>query len=219
MPIISFPGSAFGRGGVMPPTVTSISPTTYNGEQGTTITVNGSSFITGAVVTFINNAGSTYIASATNFVSSTQLTATTPQDFTITDEPLDVRVTNPNGVSSTLENCLDAGVGPVWVTATGSLGSVNNASAGSFTVSASDADVGSTISYAVTTGSLPTSMSLTGSTGVISGTPTGYTSSTTVTFSITATDNAGNSAGARSFSITVNVTNYFGSGADGAGVF
>jgi hypothetical protein len=219
MPIISFPGSAFGRGGGSPPTVTSISPVTYNGEQGTLITVNGTSFITGAVVRFISNTGSTYIAGATNFISSTQLTATTPQDFTTADEPLDVSVTNTNGLSFTLLDCLDAGSGPTWVTASGSLGTTLNGSSASYTVSASDPDSGATISYAVTTGAVPTGMSLAGSTGVISGTPTGYTANTTVTFSITATDNAGNSAGARSFSITVNATNYFGSGADGAAVF
>ena len=64
-----------------------------------------------------------------------------------------------------------------------------------------------TVSYSVTSGSLPAGLSLSSSTGVISGTPTStaygsgvYSSS----FTITATDNLGN-ASAKSFALAVNV--------------
>jgi hypothetical protein len=60
-----------------------------------------------------------------------------------------------------------------------------------------------TVSYAITSGSLPTGMSLNSSTGVISGTPstTGYNvNGVTSTFDITATNNLG-SATVRSYSI------------------
>ncbi len=63
---------------------------------------------------------------------------------------------------------------------------------------------GITVSYSVSSGSLPTGMSLNGSTGVISGTPstTGYNvNGVTSTFSITATNSLGN-ATVRSYSIT-----------------
>lgn len=61
-----------------------------------------------------------------------------------------------------------------------------------------------TVSYSVTSGSLPTGMSLNSSTGVISGTPdtTGYNvNGVTSTFSITATNNLG-SPTVKSFTIT-----------------
>ena len=60
--------------------------------------------------------------------------------------------------------------------------------------------------YSLTSGSLPTGLSLTGSTGVISGTPTalGY-----YTFTITATD-ANNLTGSQTFTIVVSAPPNYG---------
>ena len=202
-----------------PPAISSVSPTTFNGETGTTITINGQGFDVGAAIKFITSGGAEYNAGTVSFVNVSQLTATTPRDFTVADEPLSVKIISGNGLSFTLAQAIDCGGAPTWVTSAGSLGSVIQPNSASFTVSATDPDSSATVSYSVTTGSLPTGLSLNSSTGAITGNPSGYTNvSNTVSFTITATDNAGNTS-SRSFSINVIVTNYFGSGADGTGSF
>lgn len=199
-----------------PPVVTSISPTTFNGEQGTSITVNGANFQVGVLVTFITATGGSYNAAATTFINGSQLTATTPQDFTVADEPIDVKVINTNGLSTTLADCLDCGGIPNWTTSAGSLG-VLYGSTVNLTIAATDPDSGGSIaSYSIVSGSLPSGVTLNSSTGVISGTNT-TAGSNSYSFTARATDNAGNTAD-RSFSFTIN-NNYFGSGADGAGSF
>ena len=190
-----------------PPAISSVSPTDYSGNAGTTITVNGSNFDSSAVVAF--GTGGTFTnASATTYVNSTQLTATTPIDYTIAQSPLSVKVTNGSGLSTTKDSALTTGSAPVWTIASGSLGSVSSNSAISFTVTATDSESGGGIaSYAVYSGSLPTGASLNGSTGAITGTSASYATDTTSTFTLRVTDNAGNTAD-RSFSITVLGTNY-----------
>lgn len=185
-----------------PPSITSISPTSYNGEQGTVITINGILFSSGAVVKFITNSGTEYAASTTTFISSTQLTATTPQDFTVAQEPLSIKVENSSGLSATLSSALDCGGTPTWVTASGTLLTITEGSSVSTTVSATDPDSGATISYSISSGSLPSGVSLNSSTGAITGTAGLVASDTTYTFGITATDNAGNTS-ERSFNIVV----------------
>ena len=88
---------------------------------------------------------------------------------------------------------------PSWVTASGTILTGYTQRTESVTVSATYAS-----SYAVTSGSLPTGMSLNGSTGVISGTPSGVSdySNTLFSFTITASTSYGSSA-ARSFSIRI----------------
>ena len=195
--------TALGWAGIAaPPVITTISPTTFNGETGTTITVNGANFQAGAVVTFITAAGTAYNAGATTYVNSSQLTATTPQDFTVADEPIDVKVTNANGLSTTLADSLDCGGSPTWTTASGNLLDVNETVASTVTIAATDPDNGSTIAYSISSGSLPSGMSLNSSTGVISGTPAEIASDTTYSFTGVATDNAGNTA-SRSFNIII----------------
>jgi len=188
-----------------PPTVSSISPSTFNGESGTTITLTGTGFKSGATVKFISNGGTEYTAGTTTFVSSTSVTATTPQDFTVAQEPFDVKIINSSGLAGVLENALDCGGSPTWTTASGTIATVAD-QYGSYTtvatIAATDPDSSATISYSITSGSLPAGMSLNSSTGVISGDPNNVSSSTTSTFTATATDNAGNSS-ARQFSIVV----------------
>lgn len=88
---------------------------------------------------------------------------------------------------------------PVWVTASGSLGSDYTGRASTFTVSATNAT-----SYSLTSGSLPTGHTLNTSTGSISGTASGVSdyTQTTYSFTITATSSSGNTA-AREFSIII----------------
>jgi len=74
------------------PTISSVSPT--SGTAGTSVTVNGANFVSGAVVAF----GGTN-ATSTTFVNSTQLTASVPS---IAVGTYDVKVTNPDTSNATL---------------------------------------------------------------------------------------------------------------------
>ncbi|MCX6720629.1 MAG: fibronectin type III domain-containing protein [Candidatus Staskawiczbacteria bacterium] len=72
------------------PTTTSLSPsTTFAGAAGFTLTVNGTNFVSGAVVNFNGS------AKTTTYVSSTQLTATIPATDVATVGSYNVTVTNP----------------------------------------------------------------------------------------------------------------------------
>lgn len=181
--------------------ITSVSPSSFNGTAGTVFTINGSNFSTGATVTFVGNDGTLYPANTTTFVNAFQLTAPTPQVLLVANEPYGVKVTLASGSSTTITGLIDAGSGPNWVTASGSLGSVFEGTSASFTVSATDPDTGA-ITYSVVSGSLPTGLSLNSSTGAITGTAPSVASDTAYSFTIRATDAATNYAD-RAFSITV----------------
>lgn len=185
-----------------PPLITSVSPTTYNGEQGTSFTINGSNFDTTATVKFITNQGAEFNAATVSRVNSAQLIATTPQDFTVAQEPLDVKVINGSGLAATIENVIDCGGVPTWNTASGSLGTAIEQASASFNVSAGDPDAGATVTYSLESGSLPSGLSLNSSTGAITGTTANLSSDTTYNFELGANDNAGNKT-VRSFSIIV----------------
>lgn len=189
-----------------PPVISSVSPTTYNGEQGTLFTINGSNFDSTATVKFITAQGVEYSAAVVTRVSSSQMTATTAQDFTVANEPLKVKVVNGSGLTVTLDNAIDCGSSPAWTTASGTLATIYDKN-GSYspitTIQATDPDSGSTLTYSIDSGALPTGCTLNSSTGAISGDPNDITSSTTYNFTAKATDNAGNYTN-RAFSIIVN---------------
>lgn len=201
------------QGVAPPPAITSVSPTTYNGESGTAFTVNGSNFDSNVVVKFITTQGTEYTAAAVTRTSNSELTATTPQDFTIANEPLKVKVINGSGLSYVLENAIDCGGVPTWNTNAGSVATVYDTTSGTHaTISASDPDISGTVTYSITSGAVPSGTTFNTSTGVISGTPTTVSSSTTYSFTVTATDNAGNTS-SRAFSVTVNPSVESGAGA------
>ena len=189
-----------------PPTIASVSPTTYNGEQGTLFTINGSNFDSTVTVKFITAQGAEYSAATVSRINNSQLTATTPQDFTVANEPLKIKVVNGSGLSYTLDNAIDCGGVPTWNTSAGTIATIDDAY-GSYSpivsLSAGDPDVGATVSYSVTSGSLPGNVSLNSSTGAISGDPNNVTAQTAYNFTASANDNAGNQT-TRSFSIIVN---------------
>ena len=190
------------------PVANSISPTTIDGNSGTTITVNGSNFKSGAVVAFIPNGSSNAVnASTTTFVSSTQITAVLPRDFTVSEEPLSIRVTNPTGLSTELVDVLDLGSSPTWTTAAGNIATFTTAgysSSSSPAVAATDPD-GGPVTYALTSGAVPAGTTWDANTQIVSGEPTAIDAATTSSFDITATDNAGNNT-VRSFNIITNPT-------------
>ena len=187
--------------------ITSVSPTSYNGANSSTFTISGTGFVAGTSVKFITNNGTAYTAGTVTINGLTSITASTPRAFTVSEEPLDVQVISPSGVTATLQDVIDCGGSPTWATAAGTLATINDryGSYGTIaTLSATDPD-GSVITYTVTSGSLPGNVSLNASSGVISGDPTDVVSDTTYNFTVSASDIAAN-ATARSFAIIVNKT-------------
>lgn len=184
---------------VPPPEITTVSPSTYNGESGTNFTITGLNFTSDAVVSFITNSLTQYTAAVTLVVSDTELQATTPQDFTVADGPLTVKVVQSSG-QVLQSSAISTGNAPVWSTLTGSLGTKYEGESLSIQLAAPDADAGATVTFTKTTGTLPTGVTL-NSSGVISGIVPQTDNSTTYSFTVRATDNAGNYSD-RNFSIT-----------------
>jgi hypothetical protein len=182
-----------------PPTVTSISPSTALSAN-TSITITGNNFFSGATVQFIGNDGTVYNSPTVTVNNSGSITALTPATtLTVANEPYGVKVTNVSGLSSILNDALDAGSSPAWSTSSGNLTTVLEGLTVNTSVTATDVDAGQTISYSVTSGTLPTGVSLDSSTGAITGTAGSVASDTTNTFSISATD--GTNSATRSFNI------------------
>jgi hypothetical protein len=126
----------------------------------------------------------------------------TRSSFSNANEPYDVIVSNPSGLEATLDNQINVDNTPAFNTASGTVATINDATTGNHvTISATDPD-SDTLTYTVSSGSLPAGLSFNSSTGVISGDPTNVISQTTSTFDITATGS--NLSSSRSFSIIVN---------------
>ncbi len=183
------------------PTISGISPTTA-AETNTSIQITGTNFQAGTTVKFVGNTGTLYTPGTVTFVSSAEMSATTPA-LPVAQEPYDVRVTNPSGASTTLVDVLDVGGVPTWTTAAGLLGTIaDNATGTHATLVAGDPDstaVTYTESTSVLTGG---GFALNSTTGVISGDPTDVSSLTTYNFDVDASDGVNNTN--RSFSIIVN---------------
>ena len=197
-----YTSAGWGTFGALPPSISSVTPSTYNGEAGTAFTINGANFTVDATVKFIDVNNVEYLSTQVSFVNTTQLIATTPQDFTVAQEPLDVKVLQASG-QVTRVDCIDCGGIPTWTTASGTIATYVFPTDVNYNVSvtATDPDVGASIVYSVSSGSLPSGASLNSSNGLITGTIANPASSTTTnTFTVTATDNAGNQS-SRSFNI------------------
>ena len=198
---ITINGSAVSLGGSVTvgetkPTISSISPSVIENTQ-TAVTITGTNFISVPQVEAINSTGAIVAADSITFTSATQIVAT----FTLpVDGTYFLRVENNDGNAvrsgTALLTVSDA---PAWTTAAGSLGTfVGTASVGTITLSATDA-----ISFAVTTGSIPTGLTFTSGVGscTITGTQTEFSAAATKNFSITATDAEGQTA-VRAFSMS-----------------
>jgi len=178
------------------PTIGSISPTVIENTQ-TAVTITGTNFVNGAYVDAINSTGAITTADTVSFTNATTLAT----NFTLpVDGTYFIRVENPDGNAVRSGTAiLTVSDAPAWQTAAGSLGSFAAGSSVSVTVNATNATA-----YALQSGSLPGSVSLNTSTGVISGTESGATSETTYNFTIRATDAQAQTAD-RAFSITISV--------------
>ena len=206
-------GSAWAGVGASSPQVYSVSNTTTTGAAGTSMVIRGEDFVSGATVHYMGSDGTSVAAGSVAFNSATQLTAVSPA-LLVSGAPYSIKVTNPDGGEAVIgaDVEISAGNAPTWSTASGQLGSnqVKDVAVSGLTVAATDAD-SQAITYSEVTSVLtsnsntPTStmnLSLNSSTGAITGTAPSVTSDTTYTFTLRATDTAGNSVD-RSFNIVV----------------
>ena len=188
-----------------PPTITSISPTDLESSNlPANITITGSNFSSSVTVVFIGSDGTETNSPSVTRNSNTQITAQVPSTITSANEPFDIKVTNSSSnLGGTLGDALNIDASPVFGVASGSLGTLTNADrAGSnlTTITATD-DEGDTVTFSVTSGSLPTGITL-NSNGTFSGTANAETSTTTYSFTVTASD--GTNTSDRAYTITVN---------------
>ena len=191
-------GTGWENIGTSQPLINNISPSSFSGAAGTSITLVGQNFVSGANVHFVSSVnGSSTAAGSVAFVNSGIMTAVTPL-LTTAGEPYGVKVTNPDGGQTLLEAALDAGSSPTWTTSAGSIGSgiQKNTTLSGIAVTATDPD-GQAITYSELTSVLTsnadtpaTTMGLTlnSSTGAITGTAPNVSSDTTYNFTIRASD-------------------------------
>ena len=184
------------------PSVTGVTGT-VNESSSSTITIFGTNFVTGAIAHLIGVNGSETTANTTTLVSSVQITATFSA-LSPSNGPYHVKVVNPSNLYGILFDGVNVDDAPVWTLSSGSLGTYIEESAMSVTASATDESdpLSSALIYTLTSGSLPPGLSLSSSTGAISGTPTNIaTGNTTSSFTLNAFDGRNNTP--RNYSITI----------------
>lgn len=197
------------------PGVASIAGNYSEQSNSGTITISGTNFTVGSVASAIGSNGVEVIATSTTYNSLVQVIAVFT-GLSSQFEPYDIKITNPSNLFGLIPDALYVNNSPVWITASGSLGTFSELSSMSVSATATDSD--STISYVLASGStLPLGVTLSSSSGVISGIPPAVSSTTTYNFTINSSD--GVNTIPRAFSFVVNPSNYFGSGTDGAGTF
>mgnify|MGYP003134476244 CR=1 FL=1 len=183
--------------GVTFPTITGISPSVLDNNAGN-IVITGTNFKDSSTPPFVDainaSTGAIVTANSVTFTSATSVTA----NFTLpVDGTYFLRLENNDGIAcrsgTALLTVSDA---PAWTTSAGSLGTVANGGSVNFTVAATNAT-----SFAKVSGSFPGGVTINNS-GVISGTESGSTQTTTFTFTIRATDAEGQTAD-RQFTITI----------------
>ena len=202
---ITINGSAVSLGGSVTigetkPTISSISPSTITNSEAT-ITITGSNYTIGTQVEFINTStGIWYPATTIIYNNATSLTATITLSV---DAQYRMRVENPDGnaVIST-SNILTVSDAPTWSTAAGTLGTFAGDFSGTLATLSATSD--SAITYSEVGSNLTTAnVTLNTSTGALTTTDFGgsSTTATTYNFTIRATD-AENQTADRSFSLT-----------------
>ena len=183
---------------VLFPTISSISPSVIE-NTATNITLTGTNFKDSSTPPFVDainaSTGAIVTANSVSFTNATTVVA----NFTLpVDGTYFLRLENNDGIAcrsgTALLTVSDA---PAWTTAAGSLGTVAATGSVNFTVAATNAT-----SFAKTSGSFPGGVTINSSTGVISGTESGSSATTTFTFTIRATDAQGQTAD-RQFTITI----------------
>ena len=184
------------------PTIGSISPSTID-NTASNVVITGTNFVSVPTVDAISSTGAITPANTVTFTSATSITA----NFTLTtDGTYYIRVENNDGnaarSSSALLTVSDA---PTWTTSAGSLGTIAGGFSGTVATVAGSGDA--PLAYSETTNVLTNAgqanCSLNSSTGAITTTDFGgsSTSATTYSFTLRVTDAQGQTAD-RNFTLT-----------------
>ena len=184
------------------PIFTSISPDTITNAQ-TSITITGTKFVSIPVVEAISTTGAIFPADSVTFNNATSLTC----NFTLTtDGTYYIRIENNDGLAVRSSTAvLTVSDAPTWSTAAGTLGTIAGDFSGTVATVAATSD--SAITYSETTSVLTNAAqancSLNSTTGVITTTDFGGSSTTATTYNFTlrATDAEGQTA-VRAFSMS-----------------
>jgi hypothetical protein len=191
------------------PTVADVSQTIAPATA-TTINITGTGFVSIPIVEFIKTDGSVTLANTVAFTNATTLSV----NVTLASGNYYVRIENPDGnAGRSTNNILTASTAPTFSTAAGSLGTIAGNFSGTVATIAGSSD--SAITFSETTSVLTTAnCTLNSSTGVITTTDFGGSSTTPTTynFTIRITDAEGQTAD-RNFSFTSSF------GATGGGQF
>ncbi len=183
------------------PTIGSISPTVITNDS-TAVTITGTNYVSIPTVDAISTTGAITTASAVSFTSATTIVATLTLP---TDGTYFIRIENSDGNAVRSNTALlTVSDNPVWTTGSGSLGTIEGNFSGTVaTVAASGESVTFTEVTRVLTNASQANCSLNSSTGVITTTDFGgtSTSATTYNFTLRATDSQGQTAD-RAFSLT-----------------
>ena len=197
-------GTAWASVGIVAPTISSFTIASglsvFNLTGGETVTLSGGNFSSVPTIVLIAADGTEFAATSESFTSTTEMTFVTPNVSSKAPGAYDLKLTNPDGGTVTKTDFITSSGVPVWTTAAGTIVDQNEGTSVNFTLAATDSD-GGAITYAVTTGSLPSGLSLNGSTGVISGTLPTVSADVNTNFTVTATDNESQTT-ARAFTIT-----------------
>ena len=192
---VSLNGTLLNSSNAIAPRIASIAylgdDTAANSAGGTTVTLTGSGFIGSSVYV-----GGT-IAGSVSVVSSTQITFVAPVKAA---GNYSLSVVNSDGATATFVPGIQYSGVPSWSTTAGSLATVYETSTIANTFSATS---DSTVTYSVTSGSLPAGGSLNSSTGALTGTASSVESSTIYNFTVRASDGE-NQDTDRNFSYTIN---------------
>ena len=187
-----------------PPSISSVNPTNFESSAlPSNIVITGTTFRSAVSVKFIDKNGTETSAGSVTRNSVTQITAQVPNSITSANEPYKVKVTNTaSGLSGELANAFNIDAAPAFGVAAGTLGTlVSGGSASSLTTVTATDDEGDSITFSVTSGSVPGGITF-NSNGTFSGNANQVSSSTTSTFVVTASD--GTNTSTRQYTITVN---------------
>jgi len=194
------------------PTVANVSQTIAPATA-TTISITGTNFVSIPQVEFVKTDGSVTVANTISFTNATTLSV----NVTLATGNYYVRVENPDGnAGRSSSNIITASTAPTWTTAAGSLGSVAGDFSGTVATVAGTSD--SAVTYSETTSVLTNAAqancALNSTTGAITTTDFGGSSTTATTYNFTLriTDAEGQTAD-RAFSLTSSF------GATGGGQF
>ena len=190
-----------------PPVVNSItypgSQTAFDPNGGETITVTGTNFSSVPSVKLIAPDNTEYEALSESFTSTTEFTFVTPDVSASGAGDYDLRVENPDGGVVLKVNFITANGIPNFTSHSAGATVIDDdeGASVSVTIVASETD-GGTITYSISSGALPSGVTLNTSTGVISGTLPTVSADTNYNFTVSATDDE-NQSNSRSFTITV----------------